>query len=84
KVQNCGKEPAAIVSEEGLAKMNDADMLETLIHQLLVENPVQVESYRKGKSGLLGWFVGQVMKQTQGKADAQLTRSILEKYLNQK
>ncbi|MCS7011813.1 MAG: Asp-tRNA(Asn)/Glu-tRNA(Gln) amidotransferase subunit GatB, partial [Anaerolineales bacterium] len=46
KVQNCGKEPAAIVSEEGLAKMNDADMLETLIHQLLVENPVQVESYR--------------------------------------
>ncbi|MCS7246992.1 MAG: Asp-tRNA(Asn)/Glu-tRNA(Gln) amidotransferase subunit GatB [Anaerolineales bacterium] len=84
KVQNCGKEPAAIVSEEGLAKMNDADMLETLIQQLLVENPVQVESYRKGKSGLLGWFVGQVMKQTQGKADAQLTRSILEKYLNQK
>ncbi|MCX8062452.1 MAG: Asp-tRNA(Asn)/Glu-tRNA(Gln) amidotransferase subunit GatB [Anaerolineales bacterium] len=82
KVQTSGKDPAAIVSAEGLAKVSDADALEGMIQQLIAENPEQVENYRKGKTGLLGWFVGQVMKQTQGKADAQLTRSILEKYLN--
>lgn len=82
KVQNSGKDPAAIVAEEGLAKLSDADALEAMIQKLVAENPQQVENYRKGKTGLLGWFVGQVMKQTQGKADAQLTRSILEKYLN--
>ncbi len=83
KVQNSGKDPAEIVSEEGLAKMSDADALEALIQQLIAESPDQVANYRKGKTGLLGWFVGQVMKQTAGKADAQLTRSILEKYLNE-
>ncbi len=83
KVQNSGKDPAEIVSEEGLAKMSDADALDALIQQLIAESPNQVENYRKGKTGLLGWFVGQVMKQTAGKADAQLTRSILEKYLNE-
>ncbi|MFN3309819.1 MAG: Asp-tRNA(Asn)/Glu-tRNA(Gln) amidotransferase GatCAB subunit B, partial [Anaerolineales bacterium] len=82
KVQNSGKDPAAIVAEEGLAKLSDADALEAMIQKLVAENPQQVENYRRGKTGLLGWFVGQVMKQTQGKADAQLTRSILEKYLN--
>lgn len=82
KVQASGKDPAAIVSAEGLAKVSDADALEAMIQKLIAENPEQVENYRKGKTGLLGWFVGQVMKQTQGKADAQLTRSILEKYLN--
>jgi Asp-tRNA(Asn)/Glu-tRNA(Gln) amidotransferase B subunit len=82
KVQSSGKEPAIIVSEEGLAKVSDADALDSLIQQLIANNPEQVANYRKGKTGLLGWFVGQVMKETQGKADAQLARSILEKYLN--
>lgn len=83
KVQNSGREPATIVTEEGLAKVSDANALETMIQHLIAENPEQVANYRKGKAGLLSWFVGQVMKKTQGKADAQLTRSILEKYLNE-
>lgn len=83
KVQSSGKEPAVIVSEEGLAKVSDADALNNLIQQLISNNPEQVANYRKGKTGLLGWFVGQVMKETHGKADAQLARSILEQYLNE-
>lgn len=83
KVQSSGKEPAVIVSEEGLAKVSDADALNNLIQQLISNNPEQVANYRKGKTGLLGWFVGQVMKETQGKADAQLARSILEQYLKE-
>lgn len=83
KVQSSGKEPAVIVSEEGLAKVSDADTLDHLIQQLITNNPEQVANYRKGKTGLLGWFVGQVMKETQGKADAQVARSILEQYLNE-
>ncbi len=83
KVQSSGKEPAVIVAEEGLAKVSDADALDSLIQQLVTNNPEQVANYRKGKTGLLGWFVGQVMKETQGKADAQLARSILEKYLSE-
>lgn len=83
KVQSSGKEPAVIVSEEGLAKVSDADTLNNLIQQLIANNPEQVANYRKGKTGLLGWFVGQVMRDTQGKADARLTRSILEQYLNE-
>ncbi len=83
KVQNSGKEPSLIVAEEGLGKVSDESTIEAIILQLVTDNPDQVASYRKGKIGLIGWFVGQVMKQTNGKADAQLTRSILEKYLNE-
>lgn len=83
KVQHSAKDPATIVAEEGLAKVSDVDILESLIQKILAENPDQVTNYRKGKTGLLGWFVGLVMKQTQGKADAQLTRAILEKYLHE-
>jgi aspartyl-tRNA(Asn)/glutamyl-tRNA(Gln) amidotransferase subunit B len=45
-------------------------------------NPEQVSTYQGGKTTIIGWFVGQVMKKSRGKADPQLTRSILEELLS--
>lgn len=83
KVQTSGKSPSAIVAEEGLAKVSDTNTIEEVCKRILAENPEAVTNYRKGKSGLISWFVGQVMKQMGGKADAQLTRQILEDLLKE-
>ena len=55
----------------------DASELEPLVDKILAANPAQVESYRGGKQGLLGFFVGQVMKETQGKADPKIVNELL-------
>ncbi|MGB9674438.1 MAG: Asp-tRNA(Asn)/Glu-tRNA(Gln) amidotransferase GatCAB subunit B, partial [Anaerolineales bacterium] len=81
KVQASGKSPAEIVAQEGLAKVSDSHAIEEVCKTVLAENPQQVANYRNGKTGLMGWFVGQVMKQMGGKADAQLARQILEDLL---
>jgi len=83
KVQTSGKPPAEIVAEEGLAKVSDSNAIEQVCRTILAENPQQVTNYQKGKTGLIGWFVGQVMKQMGGKADAQLARQILEELLKE-
>ena len=83
KVQDSGQSPDLIVEQEGLAQVSDRDAIQTVCAQIIAENPGQVASYRGGKTGLIGWFVGQVMRSSGGKADPQLARSILEEYLNQ-
>ena len=57
--------------------MSDVSELEPLIDGILAANPCQVEAYRGGKEGLLGFFVGQVMRETQGKADAKLVSELV-------
>jgi aspartyl-tRNA(Asn)/glutamyl-tRNA(Gln) amidotransferase subunit B len=81
KVQQTGKSPAAIVEEEGLAQVSDDSALQAVINNLLAANPEEVGSYRGGKEGLFGWFMGQVMRETRGKADPQLTKELLLKAL---
>jgi len=81
KVQQTGKSPAAIVEEEGLAQVSDDSALQAVINNLLAANPEEVGSYRSGKEGLFGWFMGQVMRETRGKADPQLTKELLHKAL---
>jgi aspartyl-tRNA(Asn)/glutamyl-tRNA(Gln) amidotransferase subunit B len=83
KVQDSGKAPLEIVNEEGLAKVGDEDAIRAYCAAVLEENPGQVASYRKGKLSLIGWFVGQVMRKSGGKADPQLVRSIMEGMLSQ-
>ncbi|HWQ84907.1 MAG TPA: Asp-tRNA(Asn)/Glu-tRNA(Gln) amidotransferase subunit GatB [Anaerolineales bacterium] len=83
KVQTSGQAPAAIVEQEGLAQVSDRDAIQAVCAQIIAENPGQVTSYRSGKTGLIGWFVGQVMRNSGGKADPVLTRSILEELLSQ-
>jgi aspartyl-tRNA(Asn)/glutamyl-tRNA(Gln) amidotransferase subunit B len=64
------------------ALVADTSELEPVIDEILAANPGQVESYRSGKEGLLGYFVGQVMKQTQGKADPRAVNELLREKLN--
>jgi aspartyl-tRNA(Asn)/glutamyl-tRNA(Gln) amidotransferase subunit B len=81
KVHDTGRSPEEIVQTEGLAKVSDRSAIQTVCAEVLAENPVQVADYRGGKTTLIGWFVGQVMRKSQGKADPQLVRQILEEQL---
>jgi aspartyl-tRNA(Asn)/glutamyl-tRNA(Gln) amidotransferase subunit B len=63
------------------AAVTDPSELEPLVERVLAENPQQVESYRGGKEGLLGFFVGQVMRETQGKANAKVVNDLLREKL---
>jgi len=81
KVQESGKPPKAIIEEQGLAQVSDDSALQAVIEGVLAENPDEVSSYRGGKEGLFGWFMGQVMRETRGKADPKLTRELLQKAL---
>jgi aspartyl-tRNA(Asn)/glutamyl-tRNA(Gln) amidotransferase subunit B len=60
----------------------DTSELEPLVDRILADNPKQVETYRSGKEGLLGFFVGQVMKETQGKADPKVVNELLRRKLS--
>jgi aspartyl-tRNA(Asn)/glutamyl-tRNA(Gln) amidotransferase subunit B len=81
KVNTSGKSPAELVAAEGLAKVSDESAIRAAVEQVLAEAPKEVEAYRGGKVGLLGFFLGQVMKKMQGKADAQKARALLEELL---
>jgi aspartyl-tRNA(Asn)/glutamyl-tRNA(Gln) amidotransferase subunit B len=76
-----GRAAAEIVAEKGLAQISDADELGRVIDEMIAANPDQVTEYRAGKERLLGWFVGQVMKATRGKADPQLVTELLKEKL---
>jgi aspartyl-tRNA(Asn)/glutamyl-tRNA(Gln) amidotransferase subunit B len=65
----------------GDGQITDTAELESLIDRVLAENPSQVEAYRGGKEGLLGFFVGQVMKQTEGRANPKLVNELLREKL---
>jgi aspartyl-tRNA(Asn)/glutamyl-tRNA(Gln) amidotransferase subunit B len=81
KVEASGRRPAEIVAAEGLAVMADEGELRRLAEAILKDNPDQVAAYKGGKTTLIGWFVGQVMRRTGGKADPQRTRAVLEELL---
>jgi aspartyl-tRNA(Asn)/glutamyl-tRNA(Gln) amidotransferase subunit B len=81
KVENSGKKPAFIIKAEGLAKVSDDSAIRSICQQVVTENPKEVENYRGGKVTLIGWFVGQVMRKMQGKADPNKARMIMEELL---
>jgi aspartyl-tRNA(Asn)/glutamyl-tRNA(Gln) amidotransferase subunit B len=81
KTQEQKKDPGEIVEIEGLAQMTDTGAIEELCKQVIDENPSQVEQYRSGKTGVIGWLMGQVMAKTGGKADPQAVRPKLEDLL---
>jgi aspartyl-tRNA(Asn)/glutamyl-tRNA(Gln) amidotransferase subunit B len=82
RVQESGNSPINIVETEGLAQVSDQNTIQQVCEEVIQENPGQVETYRKGKTGLMGWFVGQVMKKSRGKADPNLARQTLEELLS--
>jgi aspartyl-tRNA(Asn)/glutamyl-tRNA(Gln) amidotransferase subunit B len=77
-----GKAPAEIVKEKGLTQITDASAIEKIVDEVIVANPKQVENYRGGKTALMGFFVGQVIKASGGKANPQAVNDILKKKLD--
>ncbi|MCF7885472.1 MAG: Asp-tRNA(Asn)/Glu-tRNA(Gln) amidotransferase subunit GatB [Candidatus Marinimicrobia bacterium] len=75
--------PAEIVEEEGLAQMSGSDQLAGIIEAVLEENSDEAARYREGEKKLFGFFMGQVMKKTKGKANPQETQEILRKLLDE-
>jgi aspartyl-tRNA(Asn)/glutamyl-tRNA(Gln) amidotransferase subunit B len=76
-----GKSAKTIVKDKGLIQISDEAEIAAIIEQVLRENPDQVTRYKKGKGQLFGFFVGQVMKKTQGKANPRLVNEILKRAL---
>jgi len=73
-----GKTPEQIVEEKGLKQVSDTGAIEAMIDEVLADNQDKVEQYRGGKDKLFGFFVGQVMKKTQGKANPQMVNQLLK------
>ena len=75
------QDPEEIVEREGLKQVSDSEELEKIIDNIILNNPDQVEAV-KLKPKLIGWFVGQVMKETNGKANPKLVNDLLNDKLN--
>ena len=76
-----GAAPGAIIKEKGLVQITDEGALTEAIAEVIAKNPAQLAQYRAGKEKVFGFFVGQVMKATQGKANPQLINDLLKKML---
>ncbi len=76
-----GYAPDRIVKERGLVQVSDASHIETAVEKVMAENAAEVQAYRAGKTKLLGFFVGQVMRETKGKANPQVVNEVLKSKL---
>ncbi|CAN2041740.1 Aspartyl/glutamyl-tRNA(Asn/Gln) amidotransferase subunit B [Candidatus Magnetomoraceae bacterium gMMP-15] len=76
-----GRGPKKIVEEKGLVQVTDKDAICQIVENVLKEHPKEVEAYKNGKKKLFGFFVGQVMKETCGKANPKIVNEILNKIL---
>ena len=81
KMFESGKTAGEIVEAEGLKQISDTGELESIVDELIANNTKQVEMYRGGKTGILGFFVGQVMKATKGQANPKVVNELLQKKL---
>jgi aspartyl-tRNA(Asn)/glutamyl-tRNA(Gln) amidotransferase subunit B len=76
-----GQQPEQIIAEKNLVQISDSDTLNAIIADILSENPDSVIAYKAGRDKLFGFFVGQVMKKTEGKANPSLVNSLLKQNL---
>ena len=74
--------PQKVVEEKGLAMISDSESILPIIEELIIEYPKEVKSFKEGKTKLLGFFVGQLMKKTKGKADPKLANKLISEKLN--
>jgi aspartyl-tRNA(Asn)/glutamyl-tRNA(Gln) amidotransferase subunit B len=77
-----GKDAGTVVEEKGLRQITDTGALEAVVDQVIASGPKQVEQFRSGNEKILGWFVGQIMKATGGKANPAAVNEILRKKLS--
>ncbi len=81
EVFESGKDPKSVVEEKGLAQVSDEGAIEEEVKKILDANPEQVQQFKDGQEKVIGFFVGQVMKASKGKANPQLVNQILRKLL---
>lgn len=78
-----GKRPQQIVEEQGLVQISDEGAIKAVVDQIVTNNPQSVEDYKAGKEKAIGFLVGQVMRETKGKANPALVNKLLVERLNQ-
>ncbi len=76
-----GRDPAVIVKDKGLTQISDTGALEAVAQEIIQAHPQEVANYKAGKTKVLGFFVGQLMKQTKGQANPQLANEIFQRLL---
>jgi aspartyl-tRNA(Asn)/glutamyl-tRNA(Gln) amidotransferase subunit B len=81
EVVSTGKDPEAIIKEKGLVQISDTGALEAAAQEIISANPKEVADYKAGKTKVMGFFVGQLMKQTKGQANPQLANEIFQRLL---
>ena len=72
-----GEKASAIVEKKGLSQITDVDAIRKMVEEVVANNPNQVEQYKSGKTNILGFFVGQIMKATKGRANPKTVNEIL-------
>lgn len=77
-----GKSPKTIVEEKGLKQISNEDEIRSIVKAVLERHPAEVEKYKSGNEKILGFLVGQIMKETKGKANPQLVNKILKEELS--
>ena len=80
-MMNTGKDPETLVKEKNLVQMSDKGELVKIVQEILAENPNQVAEYKGGKTKLMGFFVGRLMKKTGGKANPGMANQLFSKEL---
>jgi glutaminyl-tRNA synthetase len=78
EIVQTGADPRQIVAERGLAQIDDAAALVPIVARIVTANPEKASQYRAGKTGLLGFFVGQVMRETQNRANPKLVQELVQ------
>ena len=73
-----GKQPDDVIAEQGLQQVTDDSAIAVFVDQVLNDNPDQIEQYRAGKDKVFGFFVGQVMKLSKGKANPKQVNELLK------
>jgi aspartyl-tRNA(Asn)/glutamyl-tRNA(Gln) amidotransferase subunit B len=81
KMYETGRDPAEIVEESGLKQISSSSELEVIVDRVLAANPDKVKQFQGGKVGLIGFFVGQVMRETRGQANPKLVNELLAERL---
>ena len=84
KMMKTGEEPHKLITELGITQINDEDVLMKIVNKVLDDNPNLVDEYKKGRSRVLGFLVGQVISLTNGKANPSLTSKLLNEELKRR
>ena len=83
EMMETGKDPETVVKEKNLLQVSDEGELRAIVEELVAANPTQAQQFREGKTKVMGFFVGQLMKQTKGKANPKMANELFHKVLSE-